>query len=175
MFKKAVDAKSHQRLSGGDRKKLRRTIRERFSNASDSLVDLLLPPKVTFLLFGYLIFIELHWNKVPFYCHAGGVSCFEIPKSGTRLCLGGRLSHLLWRRWARSPYIPYRSAIYLFPTPLFFWLRDGLDWSKPVQIPPLTTNCPFPVKLLNFWPTTHKFKCSFIQLQLEIDIQRSRA
>ncbi|KAM3303751.1 eukaryotic translation initiation factor 2D isoform X1 [Capsicum chacoense] len=45
MFKKAVDAKSHQRLSGGDRKKLRRTIRERFSNASDSLVDLLLPPK----------------------------------------------------------------------------------------------------------------------------------
>ncbi|KAM3338304.1 eukaryotic translation initiation factor 2D isoform X1 [Capsicum galapagoense] len=45
MFKKAVDAKSHQRLSGGDRKKLRRTIRERFSNASDSLVDLLLPSK----------------------------------------------------------------------------------------------------------------------------------
>ncbi|PHT34323.1 hypothetical protein CQW23_26123 [Capsicum baccatum] len=45
MFKKAVDAKSHQRLSGGDRKKLRRTIRERFSNASESLVDLLLPPK----------------------------------------------------------------------------------------------------------------------------------
>ncbi|XP_059297353.1 uncharacterized protein LOC132050225 isoform X2 [Lycium ferocissimum] len=45
MFKKAVDAKSHQRLSGADRKKLRRTIRDRFSNASDSLLDLLLPPK----------------------------------------------------------------------------------------------------------------------------------
>uniref|UniRef100_A0A3Q7IWU7 SUI1 domain-containing protein n=1 Tax=Solanum lycopersicum TaxID=4081 RepID=A0A3Q7IWU7_SOLLC len=45
MFKKAVDAKSHQRLSGADRKKLRRTIRDRFSNASDALLDVILPPK----------------------------------------------------------------------------------------------------------------------------------
>lgn len=45
MFKKAVDAKSHQRLSGADRKKLRRTIRDRFSSTSDAVLDLLLPPK----------------------------------------------------------------------------------------------------------------------------------
>ncbi|MCD7469107.1 hypothetical protein HAX54_007903 [Datura stramonium] len=45
MFKKAVDAKSHQRLSGADRKKLRRSIRDRFSNASDAILDFLLPPK----------------------------------------------------------------------------------------------------------------------------------
>lgn len=46
MFKKAVDAKSQQRLSGADRKKLKRTIRDRFPNVSDADVDILLPPKV---------------------------------------------------------------------------------------------------------------------------------
>ncbi|PIN11625.1 Filamentous baseplate protein Ligatin, contains PUA domain [Handroanthus impetiginosus] len=46
MFKKAVEAKSQQRLSGADRKKLKRTIRERFPNASDADIDVLLPPKV---------------------------------------------------------------------------------------------------------------------------------
>ncbi|MCD9644316.1 hypothetical protein HAX54_032499, partial [Datura stramonium] len=34
-----------QRLSGADRKKLRRSIRDRFSNASDAILDFLLPPK----------------------------------------------------------------------------------------------------------------------------------
>ncbi|KAL0456274.1 UNVERIFIED_CONTAM: Eukaryotic translation initiation factor 2D [Sesamum latifolium] len=46
MFKKAVEAKSQQRLSGADRKKLKRAIRDRFRNASDAHIDLLLPPKV---------------------------------------------------------------------------------------------------------------------------------
>ncbi|KAK6116717.1 hypothetical protein DH2020_049537 [Rehmannia glutinosa] len=46
MFKKAVEAKSQQRLSGADRKKLKRAIRERFPNASDADMDILLPPKV---------------------------------------------------------------------------------------------------------------------------------
>lgn len=49
MFKKAVEVKSQQRLSGADRKKLRRTIRERFPNASDTDIDTLLPPKVQFI------------------------------------------------------------------------------------------------------------------------------
>lgn len=150
MFKKAVDAKSHQRLSGADRKKLRRTIRDRFSNASDALLDLILPPKVPFFssifcyiipqfkLFSFLL-IELHWTKyhlsyslellnfilVYWWDHTGGVSCFKISKSGTRLWLGGRLSHVLWRRWARSWYFPYRYHIsYLFPT--IFGLFDNL-------------------------------------------------
>jgi translation initiation factor 2D len=47
MFKKAIEAKSHQRLSGADRKKLKRTIRDRFPRASDADIDALLPPKVT--------------------------------------------------------------------------------------------------------------------------------
>lgn len=46
MFKKAVEAKSQQRLSGADRKKLKRIVRERFPSVSDADIDLLLPPKV---------------------------------------------------------------------------------------------------------------------------------
>lgn len=47
MFKKAVEAKSHQRLSGADRKKLKRTVRDRFPAASDADIDALFPPKVS--------------------------------------------------------------------------------------------------------------------------------
>lgn len=46
MFKKASEAKSFSRLSGADRKKLKRTIKERFAQASDADVDIILPPKV---------------------------------------------------------------------------------------------------------------------------------
>ncbi|OVA07440.1 Translation initiation factor SUI1 [Macleaya cordata] len=45
MFKKAIEAKALQRLSGADRKKLRRTAKERFPQASDADIDLILPPK----------------------------------------------------------------------------------------------------------------------------------
>ncbi|KAF6142217.1 hypothetical protein GIB67_037135 [Kingdonia uniflora] len=45
MFKKAVEAKSQQRLSGADRKKLRRIAKERFVNATDADIDLIIPPK----------------------------------------------------------------------------------------------------------------------------------
>ncbi|GKV09203.1 hypothetical protein SLEP1_g20743 [Rubroshorea leprosula] len=45
MFKKTVEAKAHQRLSGADKKKLKRTIRDRFPKASDADIDALLPPK----------------------------------------------------------------------------------------------------------------------------------
>ncbi|EXB79367.1 hypothetical protein L484_009955 [Morus notabilis] len=45
MFKKAIELKSHQRLSGADRKKLKRTVKDRFPAASDSDIDSLLPPK----------------------------------------------------------------------------------------------------------------------------------
>ncbi|MCO5564200.1 hypothetical protein L7F22_017858 [Adiantum nelumboides] len=46
MFKKPSEVKALQRLSGADRKKLRRTIRDRFKQASDADLDLILPPKV---------------------------------------------------------------------------------------------------------------------------------
>ncbi|KAK7313950.1 hypothetical protein VNO77_39157 [Canavalia gladiata] len=43
MFKKVVEAESPQRLSGPDRKKLRRSIKEKFQRASNSDLDALLP------------------------------------------------------------------------------------------------------------------------------------
>lgn len=46
MFKKALEAKSLQRLSGADKKKLKRTIKQKFPRASDADIDALLPPKV---------------------------------------------------------------------------------------------------------------------------------
>ncbi|KAG9457065.1 hypothetical protein H6P81_001573 [Aristolochia fimbriata] len=45
MFKKPIEAKSFSRLSGADRKKLRRTIKEKFPHVSDADLDLILPPK----------------------------------------------------------------------------------------------------------------------------------
>lgn len=45
MFKKPLDSKSQSRLSGADRKKLRRLVREKFPAASDAELDVLLPPK----------------------------------------------------------------------------------------------------------------------------------
>ncbi|WVZ75014.1 hypothetical protein U9M48_023119 [Paspalum notatum var. saurae] len=46
MFKKPADVKTTQRLSGADKKKLRRTAKERFPQASDADLDAILPPKV---------------------------------------------------------------------------------------------------------------------------------
>lgn len=54
MFKKAAEVKSQQRLSGADRKKIRRTVAARFANASDAHIDSLLPPKVI------IIFLSIH-------------------------------------------------------------------------------------------------------------------
>ena len=45
MFKKPAEAKSQQRLSGADKKKLRRTVKERFPRASDDDVEIILPAK----------------------------------------------------------------------------------------------------------------------------------
>ncbi|AQK71774.1 Ligatin [Zea mays] len=45
MFKKPVDVKTIQRLSGADKKKLRRTAKGRFPQASDADLDAILPPK----------------------------------------------------------------------------------------------------------------------------------
>ncbi|XP_038718468.1 eukaryotic translation initiation factor 2D [Tripterygium wilfordii] len=69
MFKKAVEAKSHQRLSGADRKKLKRTIRERFRRASDADIDALLPPKAE-------ITVSKFQNRVHVYGVEGGFPMF---------------------------------------------------------------------------------------------------
>ncbi|KAI9099645.1 hypothetical protein K1719_024650 [Acacia pycnantha] len=69
MFKKAVEAKSHQRLSGADRKKLKRTIKDKFPRASDSDIDVLLPPKAE-------IKVAKFQNRVLVYGVEGGFPMF---------------------------------------------------------------------------------------------------
>lgn len=46
MFKKPVEVKLLQRLPGADKKKLKRTTKERFPQALDADIDAVLPPKV---------------------------------------------------------------------------------------------------------------------------------
>ncbi|GJP32236.1 hypothetical protein CLOM_g16830 [Closterium sp. NIES-68] len=45
MFKKPSEIRGQQRLSGADRKKLRRNIRDKFPGATDEQLDAILPPK----------------------------------------------------------------------------------------------------------------------------------
>ncbi|KAK2433157.1 hypothetical protein P8452_30525 [Trifolium repens] len=69
MFKKAVEAKSQQRLSGADRKKLKRTVKDKFPRASDSDLDTLLPPKVE-------ITVAKFQTRVHVYAVEGGFPVF---------------------------------------------------------------------------------------------------
>ncbi|KAK4788469.1 hypothetical protein SAY86_019788 [Trapa natans] len=69
MFKKAVEAKIQQRLSGADKKKLRRTLRDKFPGASDSDLDALLPPKAE-------ITVAKLQNRVHVYAVEGGFPMF---------------------------------------------------------------------------------------------------
>ncbi|KAI3763052.1 hypothetical protein L1987_53501 [Smallanthus sonchifolius] len=79
MFKKSVEAKSQQRLSGADRKKLKRTIKERFPNASDSDLDILIPPKVE-------ITVSKQPNRVLIYSLEGGLPMFfDVDSRGTTI------------------------------------------------------------------------------------------
>ncbi|XP_015577434.1 eukaryotic translation initiation factor 2D isoform X2 [Ricinus communis] len=77
MFKKAVEAKSHQRLSGADRKKLKRSIRDKFPRASDADIDTLLPPKAD-------ITVAKFQNRVHVYGVEGGFPMFfDVDGRGT--------------------------------------------------------------------------------------------
>jgi translation initiation factor 2D len=79
MFKKAVEAKSHQRLSGADRKKLRRTVRNRLPLLTDELLDAILPPKVE-------ITLSKFQNRVIVYSIEGGCPMFfDIDGRGTEI------------------------------------------------------------------------------------------
>lgn len=69
MFKKAVEAKSLQRLSGADKKKLRRAVKEKFPRASDADIDTLLPPKAE-------ITVAKFQNRVLVYGVEGGFPMF---------------------------------------------------------------------------------------------------
>ncbi|CAN6555816.1 unnamed protein product [Malus baccata var. baccata] len=77
MFKKAVEARSHQRLSGADRKKLKRNLKDKFPRASDSDIDSVLPPKVE-------ISVSKFQNRVHVYGVEGGFPIFfDIDGRGT--------------------------------------------------------------------------------------------
>lgn len=79
MFKKSAEPKSLQRLSGADRKKLRRSVKEKFPLASDPDLDLLLPPKVE-------ITVAKFQNRVLVYAVEGGLSMFfDIDGRGAEL------------------------------------------------------------------------------------------
>ena len=74
MFKKALELKSHQRLSGGDRKKLKRSIKQRFpflvsEGETDALLDSLLPPKAD-------ITVSKFQNRVHVYALEPGFPIF---------------------------------------------------------------------------------------------------
>ncbi|URD89548.1 Translation initiation factor SUI1 [Musa troglodytarum] len=79
MFKKPVEAKLLQRLSGADKKKLRRTTKERFPHASDADIDEILPPKVD-------ITVAKYTNRVHVYVIEGGLPMlFDIDGRGTEI------------------------------------------------------------------------------------------
>ncbi|EOY17161.1 Eukaryotic translation initiation factor SUI1 family protein isoform 1 [Theobroma cacao] len=79
MFKKAVEAKAHQRLSGADRKKLKRTLRDRFPTASDADIDALLPPKTE-------ITVAKFQNRAHVYGVEGGFPVFfDVDGRGTEI------------------------------------------------------------------------------------------
>ncbi|XP_074280171.1 uncharacterized protein LOC141605350 [Silene latifolia] len=69
MFKKAVEAKALQRLSGADKKKLRRNVKDKFPLASDADIDTLLPPKAE-------ITVAKFPNRILVYGVEGGFPVF---------------------------------------------------------------------------------------------------
>ncbi|XP_031473825.1 uncharacterized protein LOC116246215 [Nymphaea colorata] len=79
MFKKPAEAKSFQRLSGADRKKLRRSIKERFTHATDADIDELVPPKVE-------ITVAKFPNRAHVYSIEGGLPIlFDVDGRGSEL------------------------------------------------------------------------------------------
>ncbi|XP_047321462.1 eukaryotic translation initiation factor 2D [Impatiens glandulifera] len=101
MFKKPVDAKSQQRLSGADRKKLKRTIKERFPNVSDAEIDILLPPKGE-------VTVSKYPNRLLVYGQEGGFPVFfDTDGRGTEV-------------------LPSVFALWMVPELLpSFWLKGG--------------------------------------------------
>lgn len=79
MFKKPVESRTQQRLSGADRKKLKRTVKERFPYASDADIDVLIPPKA-----------EITVSKFPNRIHVYGLEgsfpmFFDVDGRGTEI------------------------------------------------------------------------------------------
>ncbi|KAL8110128.1 uncharacterized protein LOC141672571 [Apium graveolens] len=107
MFKKLIEAKTHQRLSGADRKKLKRTIRDRFPNASDTDIDTLIPPKVEITVAKYPNRVLVYGieNDVPIFFDVDGrgsqifpsvYALWKVPQLLPAFVLkGGEVSHFI--------------------------------------------------------------------------------
>ncbi|XP_058097561.1 uncharacterized protein LOC131242743 [Magnolia sinica] len=79
MFKKVIESKSLQRLSGADRKKLKRTVKEHFPQASDADIDVILPPKAE-------ITVAKFPNRVHVYGVEGGFPMiFDVDGRGNEI------------------------------------------------------------------------------------------
>ncbi|XP_078428509.1 eukaryotic translation initiation factor SUI1 family protein isoform X2 [Wolffia australiana] len=79
MFKKSAEAKSLQRLSGADRKKLRRTMKDRFPLASDADIDIIFPAKVE-------ITVTKYHNRAHVYgVESGPPMLFDVDGRGSEL------------------------------------------------------------------------------------------
>ncbi|KAK2658826.1 hypothetical protein Ddye_005359 [Dipteronia dyeriana] len=79
MFKKSVEAKSHQRLSGADKKKLKRSLRDKFPRASVTDIDSLFPPKAE-------ITVSKFQTRVHVYSLEGGFPMFfDVGGRGTEI------------------------------------------------------------------------------------------
>ncbi|KAL5778550.1 hypothetical protein ACOSQ2_009287 [Xanthoceras sorbifolium] len=79
MFKKSVEAKSHQRLSGADKKKLKRSLRDKFPRASDADIDSLVPSKAE-------ITVSKFQNRIHVYSVEGGFpAIFDVDGRGTEI------------------------------------------------------------------------------------------
>ncbi|KAJ8497848.1 hypothetical protein OPV22_008400 [Ensete ventricosum] len=95
MFKQPVEAKLSQRSSGADKKKLRRTAKDRFPLASDANIDEILPPKAEITAAKYS-------NKVHVYVIEGGLPMlFDIDGRGTEIY---PTVYALWKLGSKSSW-----------------------------------------------------------------------
>ncbi|KAJ7541784.1 hypothetical protein O6H91_10G076500 [Diphasiastrum complanatum] len=79
MFKKPTEAKALQRLSGADRKKLRRSIRDRFTQAAEADIDAVLPPK------GEISVAKLSNRAHVFIVDGGLPMLFDVDNRGSEI------------------------------------------------------------------------------------------
>ncbi|KAK1324018.1 hypothetical protein QJS10_CPA02g00804 [Acorus calamus] len=129
MFKKSAEAKLLQRLSGADKKKLRRTVKEKFPRASDADVDVILPSKAE-------ITVAKFPNRAHLYGIEGGFPMiFDVDGRGTEIYPTGCMSILaVYALWMVPDLLP---AFMLMGGEVSRYVIGGADLMFPgISIPP---------------------------------------
>ncbi|KAH9605225.1 hypothetical protein KSS87_012850 [Heliosperma pusillum] len=122
MFKKAVEAKALQRLSGADKKKLRRNVKDKFRLASDADIDSLLPPKAE-------ISVAKFPNRILVYGVEGGFPVF-FDTDGR----GSEIYPTVYALWSAPDLLP---AFTLKGGEVSRFVINGADLMFPgISIPP---------------------------------------